>query len=268
MNRARVRVGWLRATAALMSFTGGTLAQPAEQQAAMGAPAPQVERETGSLGIMLFLGGNMFTTPDNRRIEPNTGAESDGLGFSGDAGGFGWGLGAYGEVRVMEHLGLHFGVGYDQSILSRDVDFTRINATGTSSTVVLEERMTMRSLRFPMLVKGIVPTTFGRVWAGVGPEVVATRWVEAEIDPADNVTGTIHARKASSLMLAFGLGCVFDVGDSLELPIELRASRNLSQGSDWADRVDSPQDPTYNPYTVKAQSTWDFRLGLGLGLRF
>jgi hypothetical protein len=227
------------------------------------------DEDEGSLGAMVFLGGNMFTTPDNRRIEQRTLAESDGLGFSGDAGGFGWGVGMYGEVRVMEHLGLHFGVGYDQSLLSRDVDFTSIKP-GSTSTVGMQERMTMRGLRFPMLVKGIVPTTFGRVWAGVGPEVVVMRWVDAEITGAPNsVTGSIHTRKASSLMFLFGLGAVFNVGDTVELPIELRASRNLSQGSDWADRVEvAPKDdPTYDPYTVKAQSTWDFRLALGLGFR-
>jgi len=226
------------------------------------------EADEGSLGAMLFLGGNFFTTPDNRRIEESTKAESDGLGFSGDAGGFGWGVGLYGEARVMEHLGLHFGVGYDQSILSRDVDFTSIITGVSSRTVVIEERMTMRGLRFPMLVKGIVPTTFGRVWAGVGPEVVVMRWVDAEIiDAPKSVTAGIHTRKASSLMLLFGLGAVFNVGDTIELPIELRAARNLSQGSDWTDRVISPDNPTYNPYTVKAQSSWDFRLGLGLGFR-
>lgn len=264
MNRPRFSASLL-ATALTTSLSATLQAQEAPDE------------DEGSLGAMVFLGGNFFTTPDNRRIEL-TGAESDGLGFSGDAGGFGWGVGVYGEVRVVEHLGLHFGVGYDQSILSRDVDFTRIvqvaGGPGSSSTVAMEERMTMRGLRFPMLVKGIVPTTFGRVWAGVGPEVVVMRWVEGEIiDAPATVTGSIHTRKASSLMLLFGLGAVFNVGDAVELPIELRASRNLSQGSDWADRVEVPDppppknDPTYNPYTVKAQSTWDFRLALGLGFR-
>ena len=250
--------------AILVLATTLSLSGPAKAQEA----PPQDE---GSLGAMVFLGGNFFTTPDNR-LKEVTGAESDGLGFSGDAGGFGWGVGVYGEVRVMEHLGLALGVGYDQSILSRDVDFTSVKP-GSTSTVVIQERMTMRGLRFPMLVKGIIPTTFGRVWAGVGPEAVVMRWVEGEIvDAPASVTGSIHTRKASSLMLLFGLGAVFNVGDTVELPIELRASRNLNQGSDWADRVevaDPPNDnPTYNPYTVKAQSTWDFRLALGLGFRF
>jgi hypothetical protein len=249
----------LLALATTMSLSGPAKAQEASQ------------KDEGSLGAMVFLGGNFFTTPDNRQIEERTGVESDGLGFSGDAGGFGWGVGVYGEVRVMEHLGFQLGVGYDQSILTRDVDFTSITP-GSTSTVVIEEHMTMRGLRFPMLVKGIIPTTFGRVWAGVGPEAVVMRWVEGEIVGAPaSVTGSIHPRKASSLMLLFGLGAVFNVGDTVELPIELRASRSLSQGSDWADRVEVAEppneNPTYNPYTVKAQSTWDFRLALGLGFR-
>jgi hypothetical protein len=100
--------------------------------------------------------------------------------------------------------------------------------------------------------------------------VVVTRSVDAQLDPSDNVEGTIRAKESSSVMLAFGFGAAFDLGDTLELPVELRGARNLSQSSNWDRRVqvEGTGDPTYERSTVKAQSSWDFRFALGLGYRF
>src|SRR5215208_6364487 len=170
MKRVCARGTWLGVLAAMSSLASGANAQQAKP-----------DEVDGSVGGMLFLGGNLFTTPDNRPVE-RSGKESDGLGFAGDAGGFGWGIGAYAEARIVEHLGLNLGFLFDRSILKRDVDFVRTNGTA-SSTVVYEERVTMLSLRFPLLIKGILPVTFGRAWAGLGPEIVVTRWVDAELDP-------------------------------------------------------------------------------------
>ena len=47
----------------------------------------------------------------------------------------------------------------------------------------------------------------------------------------------------------------------------MRASKNLTQPTEYGDRVAYTLTSTYEPrYTVKAQSSWDFRLGLGLGI--
>jgi hypothetical protein len=75
----------------------------------------------------------------------------------------------------------------------------------------------------------------------------------------------------SSTMLTMGLGLTIELPLSLEIPIELRASKNLSQPDAWGDRVSwAAHDATSftPPYTVQGQSSWDFRLGLGLGYKF
>ena len=78
----------------------------------------------------------------------------------------------------------------------------------------------------------------------------------------------MKTKTKSSTMLTMGLGLTIELPLSLEIPIELRASKNLSQPDAWGDRVQFASAAYDYPYTVQGQSSWDFRLGLGLGYKF
>lgn len=214
-------------------------------------------------GAKGFAGGNLFSTPSD------TPAGNDGLGFMGNAGGFGWGAGAYVEARFVKYVGLELDLLYDSSTLLRNVTYNNV--------VKIREKVDTKSIRIPILLKGFLPVPFGKLAVFVGPEFVRP----SSASPSNEVTGGaqyltnkeqvengIQASTKASTMLTMGVGLALELPANLELPIELRASKNLSQDSDWASRVDAPNLPVLFPYTVAGQNTWDFRLGVGLGYRF
>ncbi len=229
----------------IVSFSANAGAQEAE------APKKPVE---GFAGAKLFLGGNVWSTPGNIP------GGYEGLGFAGSAGGFGWGVAAYGEARFIQHLGLELDLGYDNSTLMRNVKFNGVLDT--------KEKVTHSGPRIGLLFKGIANAPFGRLWLGLGPEFLLPSSTSAEHTAEAGVTipGTITAKKKNSTMLTFGFGLVIEAGDKIEIPIELRAAKNMTQDSDWADRVKF--NSTTFDYEVTAQNSWDFRLGLGAGYRF
>ncbi len=213
-----------------------------------------------SLGLKLFAGGNLWSTPSN------VPGGYEGLGFAGNGGGLGFGGAVYFEARFFKHLGFELDLGYDQSTLLRNVDF---------GLAKVQESVTSSGPRIGLFAKGILPTSFGRLSLGLGPEFLIPGDPKAKneitegrqlVANADEVEGLISAEKKNSTMLTTVLGIVVHAGEALEIPIELRASKNMSQESAWLDRVDV--DPATNRYRVTAQSSWDFRLGVGLGYRF
>ncbi len=167
----------------------------------------------------------------------------------------------------MGHLGLEVDLGYDSSVLQREVTY--------NATVKVQEKVTMSGLRTGLLVKGILPTPFGRLWLGLGPELVTGSNVSAKneitrnkqyVSNPEQVEGLISAKSKSSTMLTLAFGMAIHLGENLEIPVDLRAAKNLSQESDWNDRV--KVNAATNEYEVTAQSSWDFRLATGLGYRF
>ena len=220
--------------------------------------------DEGSAGLKTLVGGNLFSTPGN--ITPKG---YEGLGFAGNGGGFGWGMGVYGEVRLFQHLGLELDVLHDSSVISRNVTY--------NSVVKVDERLTISSWRMSFLFKGTAPTPFGRLWLGLGPEVVLSSSVDGKntvtsgeqyTDPAA-IGALIHGESASSTLLDIAGGLVIHAGDVVEIPVDIRVLKNLSQQSDWDGRV--KLDLAGNQitgYTVKGQSTWEFRMGLGIGGHF
>ncbi|MBI5537236.1 MAG: hypothetical protein HY898_31230 [Deltaproteobacteria bacterium] len=219
-------------------------------------------------GVKGFAGGNVWSTPSAVPFG------YEGNGFSGNGGGFGWGAGLYTEARFIKFLGLELGLTYDSSTLLRNVT---INAQGVRYET--QEKVTQNALRIPILAKGILPIPFGRLSAFLGPEFIVPSSASGSLEvksttppvPKPDLSGNIKVEKTGSTMLTMGLGLTIDLPASFELPIELRASKNLSQPDAWADRVSwaaETQNTRTAPYTVKAQNSWDFRLGLGLGYKF
>ena len=228
------------------------------------APKPAPRSVEGSAGLRLATGGNLFTTPSSIP------GGYEGLGFAGSAGGFAWGAGVYGEARFARHLGLSVGVGYDSSVLQRDVTYNGV--------VKVKEKLTIGSVRLALLAKGIGTTPFGRLWIGLGPEFVLSSSVSAKneitsgqqyVANVSDVENLIHGESKSSTLLDFAGGLVIHAGDLVEIPIDLVVAKNLSQDDAWQDRVTIDlQGSTLTGYTVKGQSSLEFRMGAGVGARF
>jgi opacity protein-like surface antigen len=225
--------------------------------AALASPKPEAAPERPvafSAGAKLFVGGSLYGTPSNPTVT--------GLGFAGSAGGFGYGGGAYVEARFIKYLGLEVGLGYDQADIHRKITF--------NGTTDVTEHFVTKSLRIPILFKAIIPAEFGRLSFGIGPELVSAMSPSASLDLPQLPAGStappaISAEKAGGTRLLLDFGIAIDLPGGLELPIGMRASKALSQPDAWADRVHTDLS-TY--YSVKAESSWDFRLDLGLGYRF
>jgi opacity protein-like surface antigen len=249
--------------------------QPAQWQQPgqpMGPPPPR-RREPepspfeSSFGFKLLAGGNLWTEPDD--IDP----DYDALGFAGNGGGFGWGAALYYEARIAEYLGLELDFGYDKSTLQRDLTYV---VNGVPFTV--NEKVSSSGVRWGLLVKGIAPVTFGRVWLGIGPEFVSGSSVDGQVEitkgsPSaalrSDLESSISVKRKYSTMLTMAFGMAIEIGEDFEIPFDLRAARNLSQESDWKDRVDTAELFATPPrYEVTVQSSWDFRLATGLGYRF
>lgn len=229
-------------------------------------PAPVAARPVEfSAGLRALVGGNYSSAPTD--IQP---PGYEGLGFAGESGGFGWGFGAYGELRAWRHLGLELSLSRDLSSLQREVTY--------NSAVKIVERVDYASTRVGGLLKGILPLEIGRLWLGVGMEAMLSPSAEADLEFTEGaqyvsnqeaVRQLIHAGDDGSTLLALGLGFTAHLGALLELPVELRAAHHLSQPSAWDERVKLRfQGNTLQGYTVEPIPTWDFRLGIGLGARF
>ncbi|MCA9628406.1 MAG: hypothetical protein KC766_12100 [Myxococcales bacterium] len=237
-------------------------AQPYPPQTAPARPAEPREEErpfAASAGLKVLLGGSVWTAPDD---VPDG---YEGLGFSGVGGGFGYGAALYAEGRIATYLGLEFDLGYDHTTLRRQVTFDKV--------VDGDESFVSSGIWFGFLIKGVIPTQFGRFWLGLGPRFMNPSSNEAKLDSQDIPVeaGAVRAKGESSTMLDMALGLVIHADETVEIPIELRAAKNLSQDASWRDRVDVKELDAagqVTSYEVKAQSSWDFRLGVGIGARF
>jgi hypothetical protein len=224
------------------------------------ATPPKPKSFESSAGLKLLAGGNVWSTPGD--VQP---PGYDGLGFSDSGGGFGWGGAAYYEARFVGHLGLEVDLGYDSSVLQREVTY--------NATVKVQEKVTMSGLRTGSWSRGScrrLRAAVARPGARAGHGQQRQRQERDHAQQAVRLEpgaggGLISAKSKSSTMLTLAFGMAIHLGENLEIPVDLRAAKNLSQESDWNDRV--KVNAATNEYEVTAQSSWDFRLATGLGYR-
>jgi hypothetical protein len=195
-------------------------------------------------GAKLFLGADVWSTPSNA---PEGGGK---LGFAGNGGGFSYGFAGYYELRIIKLIGLEADIAYQHGQFHRNVTIN-----GTKFT----EELTINSWRLPILAKLNIPLPLGRLWFGLGPEFTLSSSSSYKVTGGISGSGPTHDR--SPTYGTGGLGLVFELpATGIEIPVEFRASKNLSQPDSLSDRVDATG--------IKAESSWVYRLGVGLGFSF
>lgn len=208
-----------------------------------------------SAGFKALVGADIWSAPSN------VPAGYDGLGFVGTAGGFGYGALAYYELRIIKFIGLEVDVAYQHGTFKRKITINPGLGTGVDIT----ESVALSSFRLPILAKLNVPLGLGRLWLGLGPEFTVSQSSSGKLDSSVAVQGGIATRDVKPTYGTGGLGLVIEIpAIGIDIPIEFRASKNLSQPSNYAERVTL----TDGGATVRAESSWVLRLGAGLGYRF
>lgn len=209
-----------------------------------------------SAGVKALAGADLWSSPSN---------VPDGLasGFAGSAAGFGYGGLGYYELRLIKFVGIEADLAYQHGSFHRKVTYNQ--------TAELTETINISSLRLPILAKLNIPMAIGRLWLGLGPEFTLYQTssfkLEQTAGPTISVQGSGSTRNVKPTYGTLGLGFVLEIPlIGIDIPIELRASKNLSQPSDWAERVNV--DAAASSAVIRAESSWVLRLGAGVGIRF
>ncbi|HEY5957440.1 MAG TPA: hypothetical protein VIV60_12830 [Polyangiaceae bacterium] len=205
-----------------------------------------------SAGVKLLAGADLWTKPSNIP------GGYEGLGFAGTAGGVGYGVLGYYEIRIIKFIGAEADLEYQHGSFHRDVTY--------NNTLKITETVSTSSWRLPLLAKLNIPLGLGRLWLGAGPEFTIAQSSSSSLEGPAN--GTLKTRDVKPTFFTGGLGLVIEVpAIGIDIPLEFRASKNLSQPANWMpDRVGV--DTTAGTATVRAESSWVLRLGAGVGFRF
>jgi hypothetical protein len=205
-----------------------------------------------SAGLKLFLGADVWTAPSN---VPSKYAN---FGLDGSAGGIGYGGAAYYEFRLIKLVGIEADLAYQYGSFHRK---------DTTDGVELTNTVTSKSLRLPVLAKLSIPLGLGRFWFGLGPEFTLVQSSSLKTEQTGGTPRSAKARDVKPIYGTAGLGLVIEIPViGIEIPLEVRASRNLSQPADFSDRVSF--DGANTTGSVRAESSWVFRLGAGIGYQF
>ena len=217
-------------------------------------PAAAVTLVDHTAGLKILAGADVWSTPSNLP------GGTSGPGFAGNGAGIGYGALPYYELRIIKLVGFETGLEYEHGSFHRN---NTINQIDTRETV------TINSWRLPLLAKLNIPLGLGRIWFGLGPEFTLSQSSSAKFEVTSGAAAgvpTISTRDVKPTYFTGGLGLVIEMPlTGIEIPLEFRASKDLSQPSDWADRV-TLLSPT--SYQVRAESSWVYRLGVGIGFQF
>jgi len=224
-----------------------------------------------AVGAKGMVGGNLWTQPEN--IPPSE------IGFTDARGGYGGGGGVFAEVRVIKYIALEVDLLWERNNIWENQSWHVGPFTFQTTT---HARAT--TMRIPILVKGILPLGGVRLGLGLGPEFVVPLSTSADVDykQANMVQdpNLFHVTADWATMLTVDLDITICLWKGLHLPIDLRASYNLTQSKDWNDRVSWTRNGQPIPenqvkpgdmpdgFQVNYQNSWDFRLLLGLGYEF
>ncbi len=227
------------------------LALPAQAFAGWGL----VDLEIGAKG---GAGGTLWTKPTSQPAY----LMSQDWAFSQRRGGWSGTGGLYVQLRLLKCLGIEVDALVEESRI-RETPWTGSSWELTAKAV---------TMHVPVLVQGLLPLPGVRIGVVVGPEFVFPMSTSAQLSnaPPPGVP-TPYPFKVDSKFATFltvGINITPTIGH-LSIPVDLRASYNVTQSSKYDDRVawNSPGDIAKG-FTIHYQDTWDFRLLVGLGYAF
>jgi hypothetical protein len=212
-----------------------------------------VDLEIGAKG---GAGGTLWTKPTN---QPAYLGNQD-WAFSQRRGGWSGTGGLYVQLRLLKCLGIE---------VDALIEENRIRETPLSGST-WELTAKAITLHVPVLIQGLLPLPGVRIGIVAGPEFVFPVSTSA-LQSTPPLNYTAYPFKVDSKFatyLTVGLNITPTIGH-LSIPVDLRASYNLTQSSKYEDRVtwNSVADLTKG-FTIHYQDTWDFRLLIGLGYSF
>ncbi len=213
-----------------------------------------------SLGGKGTVGGNLWTAPEH--------SPAGALIFDGTAGGWGGGGGLYTELRVLwGYLGLEVDVLFERNSSWHNVTWDNV--------LGVDWVLKWTSLRVPILVKGIIPTSPVRISLGMGPEIVAGLGAETalvvtkgeDLVPATDIDGLRQAfftEAQTDTYFTLDLGFAAEVWQ-LAVTFDIRAGFNLTQPSDHDDRITYTMvGNDLERLEIIASNSMDFRALLGV----
>lgn len=247
-----------------VAFLGLMLARPASAVASWGGV---VDLEFGLKG----MGGyNHWTKPADG---PYDLANQD-VAFSNTRGGYGAGGGLYVQLRFFRYLGLEIDLLFEDDLLWE-------HPLADHDWQITARRV---NLRIPMMIQGVLPLPGVRLALGIGPEFVVplSHWTQQSDAPSSMREFQFKSDSTTTTRLTFGLNITVKLWRGIMLPIDLRASYDPAQPSDWQDRVGVPPScaagqavacarDLYDPavgFRLHQRNTWDFRMLIGLGFDF
>ncbi len=196
-----------------------------------------------------------------------------------DAFGVAGGGGIYGQVRLLDSVGLEVDL-----LFSRDQTRRTEKFSGAGGYVKLDHTDWANNLRIPVLLKGF--------W-GLGPVSLSLgagiEWVHAlstghDLEEAESLNASVSEEQldvyrksltsssADALFLLGQLELAIELA-FLTIPIDLRVGRNLSQSDTFEDRYDYTFEQTgpivrVTGADIAATYSWDFRLLTGIAYSF
>lgn len=215
-----------------------------------------------SLGVKGAFGGNFVTDPDN--------APPGAIIFDDGAGGIGGGGGLYTEFRILNgHLGLEFDLIFEKNKNWSSITF--------SNVVETDWIFTFNAVRIPLLLEGSVESESVRGSLGIGPEFVVGTGASTDIEVTEGdqyldedgrqgleaTADRFTASKQTDTYICFGLGLAIKVW-KLAITIDMRYAYNLTQPSEYDDRVEYSGSQTEPDVETIASNSMDLRILLGV----
>ncbi len=212
-----------------------------------------------SLGVKGAFGGNFVTDPDN--------APDWAIIYDDGAGGIGGGGGLYTEFRILKgHLGLEFDLIFEKNKNWSSITFNNL--------VEMDWIFTFNAVRMPLLLEGNVENDLVRGSLSVGPEFVVGTGASTDIQVTEGsqyidendlqaLRNRFTATKQTDTYICFGLGLAIKVW-KLAITIDMRYAYNLTQPSEYDDRVEYSGSETDLDVETIASNSMDLRILLGV----
>jgi hypothetical protein len=210
-----------------------------------------VDLEIGAKG---GAGGTLWTKPTSQP------ANLQDWAFSKRRGGWSGTGGLYVQLRLLKCLGIEVDALIEENRI-RETPLTGENWELTAKAV---------TLHVPVLIQGLLPLPGVRIGVVAGPEFVFPISTSAvQSSPPLNYQGyDFKVDSKFATFLTVGINITPTIGH-LSIPVDLRASYNLTQSPKYEDRVTwNSAGDVAKGFTIHYQDTWDFRLLIGLGYSF